>query len=86
MNRARLYMLPNKKIHLNLQPSDLVFIHDDVCDIPKLLKVLSYVGLRDFRCNATDKHTVLLLGLPGGPHSAQCLMLPPLHMLIQACS
>lgn len=64
--------------------TDLIFIHDNIQDWPKLLEVLSYVSLRDLRFDATDKHTVLLLGLPGSPHSAQRLVFPPFDMLIQA--
>lgn len=64
------------------QVSDLVFIHDNICDWPKLLEVLSNVSLRDVRLDATDKHTMLLLGLPGGSHSAQCLVFPSFNMLL----
>lgn len=65
-----------------LQLSDLVFIHDNIADRPKLLKVLSDVSLRDFKIDATDEHTVLLLSFSCTSYCAQRLMLPPLHMLL----
>lgn len=66
------------------QLTDLVFIHDNIWDWPKLLEVVSYVSLRYVRLDATNKHTVLILGPPGGPHIAQRLVFPPLDMLFQA--
>lgn len=72
-------------LHLTrAQLTDLIFIHDNVRDRPKLLEVLNDVSVRDVRLDAADKHAVLLLGLPGGPHSAQRLVLPPFDVLIQA--
>lgn len=71
-------------MNLCVQLTDLVFIHDNISDEPKLLEIFSYVSLRDVRLNAANKHTVLLLALPGVPHSGQCLVFSPFDVLIQA--
>ena len=64
--------------------ADLVFVHDDIGHRAKLLEVFSQVRLRGPLFETFDKHTVLLLGLPGGAHSAQCLVLPTVEVLVQA--
>lgn len=62
--------------------TDVFFVHDDFRHWSKLFEVSSYVGLRDVRFDACDKHTVLLLAFPGGSDGTQRLVFASLDMLL----